>query len=844
MSQVLPRSLLAVLGLAVTAAAIPPSIAAPSSKTPRPSGVSPTAVLAEIAKAAKSGAQVRAAFPGRGHTVLEPKADRTLAPYFEVEGGDGQTELLPLKKTTSRVSIAGTIARIEVRQVFENTGRKPIEAIYVFPASTRAAVHGMRMRIKDRTIVAKIDRRATARATYESAKQEGRRASLLEQERPNVFTMNVANVMPGDTIDVELDYSELLVPEGGVYELVYPTVVGPRYGGGADPDRDRWIANPYQRAGKPPAMAFELSGHLEAGLPIRDLSSPSHGIDVTYAGQDAADFRLRKTDGGNRDFILRYRLADARIETGVLLWEGKNGRGQNEKFFAVLLEPPPRPTPAQIPPREYVFLLDVSGSMRGFPLDTAKALMRQLLQDLRPSDRFNVVLFAGASQVLFPAGSEPATPDRLSAAMAAIDGEQGGGGTELLEGLASSYGIPRPGRNVSRTVVVVTDGFVGVEAQAFRTVRERLGEANLFAFGIGSSVNRGLIEGLARAGLGEPFVVLRPDKAAEMATRLRQVIESPVLTGIKVKFDGFDAVEVAPSNLPDLLAERPLVLFGKYRGPASGRIEIDGFSGPGRFHRSLVVGADRVRPQNQALRWLWARKWVEVLEDERVMGGGEKAEAAITQLGLDYELLTAFTSFVAVDSEQANRSGQSTSVRQPLPMPEGVTDAAVAGGPLLYALQSPGRARAMPASPVAVNEMADLSSLGSGRGAGPAVASAERRRIARAPKKKTSAPPPEAAPGLSLQVLGQEGLTGSQPLLRALRNRLGTTQARCWEAARKLDLRLRLTIDRSGKVTGIEFLRGDRDLFGCLKAQLLGLTAATKATSEPRGTIEIRVQAG
>jgi hypothetical protein len=248
-----------------------------------------------------------------------------------------------------------------------------------------------------------------------------------------------------------------------------------------------------------------------------------------------------------------------------------------------------------------------------------------------------------------------------------------------MGGLRASYGIPRTSRAVSRSVVVVTDGYVGVEAEAFRFVRERLDEANLFAFGIGSSVNRALIEGLARAGRGEPFVVLKPEKAAAQAERLRTYIEQPVLSHVGVAFDGLRVSEISPPKLPDLLARRPLVLFGKYQGEPTGRVRVTGFAGGGApWSASVLVRASEAHARNEALRWLWARSWVATLEDERAMGGGQLVEDAITDLGLRHNLLTAFTSFVAVDHEVVNRTGESTSVRQPLPMPEGVSNLAVA----------------------------------------------------------------------------------------------------------------------------------------------------------------------
>jgi Ca-activated chloride channel family protein len=643
---------------------------------------------------------VTATGPAVGTPASPPPAragagDRTLAPYFHVADANLPGDRLPLKETRASIDIAGVIASVTVHQVFENTSAVPIEAVYVFPASTRAAVHGMRMRVGTRTIEASIEERDEARDHYDAAKREGKRASLLEQERPNVFSMRVANIMPRDRIEVELAYSEMIVPEDGVYELVYPAVVGPRYPGGADPDDDDWIASPYLRAGEPEPYRFSVEAHIHAGVAIKDLQSPSHAVTVEWQGPSAATVKPASVSaggGGDRDFILRYRLAGDRIESGVLLWdEPAPPRGAPpERFFALLVEPPRRPALTAVTPREYVFLLDVSGSMMGFPLDTAKALMRDLLGHLRATDRLNLVLFSGASQVLSPHGSLPATPANVRAALGLVERQDGGGGTELMGGLEAAYAIPRAPDGTSRTVIVITDGFVGVEAQAFRFIRERLDRTNLFAFGIGLSVNRGLIEGMARAGMGEPFVVTASNKAAAAADKLRRTVESPVLTQVQLHWSGVAPYDVAPQKVPDLLAERPLLVFGKLAaGATSGTVEVTGRSAAGPFRQVLPVRAADARPQNSAVRLLWARKWIELLDDERAMSGGLAVAAEITSIGLSYGLLTSFTSFVAIDSQRANEHGQVETVRQPLPLPAGVPNSAV-GNPGILGLMSQG----------------------------------------------------------------------------------------------------------------------------------------------------------
>jgi Ca-activated chloride channel homolog len=631
--------------------------------------VSPTEVLK---KSEQQLGSRPVAFQYQPNDRIARSDDRTLAPYFHVTG-DAETERLPLKETSAEVSIAGVIAQVKVRQVFANEGTKPIEAVYVFPASTRAAVHGMRMRIGQRVIEAKIDKKQAARESYEAAKEQGKRASLLEQERPNVFTMNVANIMPKDRIQVELEYSELLVPEDAVYEFVYPTVVGPRYGGGADPVKDKWIGNPYLTEGQKETYKFGIDVHLETAIPIKEVSSPSHKVKVKYGSPASADVGLDEDGGGNRDYVLRYRLAGDKVETGLLLYPG-----QKENFFALMMEPPQRPSQAQIPPREYIFLLDVSGSMHGYPLETAKVLMKNLLEQLRPTDEFDMVFFSGANYVFSPQ-SISATPANIQRAVETVGRTNGSGGTELIGGLTAVYNIPRKSKNLSRTVVVVTDGYVGVEAQAFKMVRDHLDEANLFAFGIGSAVNRGLIEGMARAGMGEPFVVLDPTRAQGEAAKLRTYIEKPVLTSIKLDFKGFGAYEIAPAKVPDLMARRPLVVFGKYKGDASGTIELTGYGGSGKIEQKVHVASTQANAHNAPLRSLWARKWVGILEDQVHLGGGADVTEAITDLGLQYTLLTPYTSFVAIDQVVTNRSGPAETVKQPLPLPQGVSNMAVGG---------------------------------------------------------------------------------------------------------------------------------------------------------------------
>ena len=704
-----------------------------------PAAVAPQASTARAARPAALAVQ-RAAWYSllAGLVLLSPLARaqdgndapaKAESPYFFVKGAQPGVDALPLKSTDVQVNISGVIADVVVTQRYKNEGAVPIEAKYLFPGSTRAAVNGMNVRVGDRLITAQIREKRQAQVEYNAAKAEGKTAALLEQHRPNVFQMNVANILPGDDVQVELHYNELLAPTDGQYQFVYPAVVGPRYAGSHEPPRSPaspgalppegaaatlgrpgdggaaptettsgqplahaqgFPAQPVLREGSASTSAFNLKVQLASPVGIQEIRSPSHAIDTQMDAGSAAQRASVRLAGNssrgvsasnNRDFILDYRLAGSAIQSGVLLH-----KGDKENFFLAMVQPPKAVPVAAIAPRDYIFVVDISGSMHGFPLETAKALMRQLLGHLRASDTFNVLLFSGSNRFLSP-HSVPATAANVNAAIRTIDEMGGGGSTELLPALRRVYAEPK-NPDVARTVVVVTDGYVTVESEAFALVRKHLNQANVFAFGIGGSVNRQLMEGLARAGMGEPFVITRPDEAKAQAERFRRLIESPVMTSVKARFEGLDVYDVEPQALPDVLADRPVVVFGKWREPASGsaaapRLIVEGRApqggAHGNFSQTVPIDTQAHTSGNAALRSLWARHRIAALSDEESLTGGDAQRAAITQLGLDYSLLTQYTSFIAVDKVVRNAGGQNATANQPSPLPEGVGNLAVGG---------------------------------------------------------------------------------------------------------------------------------------------------------------------
>lgn len=604
--------------------------------------------------------------------------ERSESPYFEIISDDITPVSFPLKSTRADVQISGVIAGVTVTQLYENRGNKPIEAIYVFPGSSRAAVNAMMMTIGDRIIQAKILEKGKARQDYEQVKQQGRSASLLEQKRPNVFQMNVANIMPGDIIEVQLSYTELLVPEEGRYEFVYPTVVGPRFANGSEgpatPAGDGWVQNPYTKQGVLPTYDFDISVNISAGMPLSDVRCKSHNVALNWLGEDHLSIDLKENEkkSGNRDYILEYRLRGNKIHSGLLLFEGKE-----ENFFLAMIQPPKVVRPEVIPPREYVFIVDVSGSMTGFPLEVSKKLLTNLIGGLKPTDRFNVVFFASSNSVLSEA-SLPATTENINKAMTMMNGYSGGGGTQLLPALQTALAM-KGTEDYARSFIIATDGYVSVEREAFDLIRNNLGNANFFAFGIGSSVNRFLMEGLAHIGKGEPFIVTNPMDAEAKAEKFREYVRYPVLTNIKARFEGFDAYDVEPASIPDVLSERPVMIIGKWRGEPKGQIVVEGMSGEGTYTQSFNLESTRKKGNNSALKYLWARERIRLLDDYALAGfENDEHRNEVLNIGLKYNLLTRYTSFLAIDSELRNTSGENQTIIQPLPLPQGVSNNATA----------------------------------------------------------------------------------------------------------------------------------------------------------------------
>ena len=596
-------------------------------------------------------------------------------PGFELPAGVA-VDALPLRSQTTTVDVAGVVARIRFTQVWENAGQTPIEATYVFPTSTRAALHDLRLKIGDhRELRAELRAKEQAQKIFDAAREQGQTAGLLEQQRPNVVTLHLTNILPGDRITVIVEASELLRSVDGVYELVLPQTLGPRYAGAAG--SEAFVDNGHV-APSTSTVQTAIGVTVRSPFGIRGIGSPSHGITPRFDGKNEAAVNIASSAAdvvADRDVVLRWRLAGNQTQTGVLLFRDKE---QDEHFFLLLGEAPAHIEADEAPPREVVFVVDVSGSMRGFPLQVAQDLVSRLTAELRPVDRFNMLFFAGSNTVLGAEGSLVATPANIERALGLLARHEGGGGTELGSALDAAMALPRgpqgSARDVqrARVVVVVTDGFVAAERAVFDQVRARRGDASIIAFGVGSSVNRQLIEGLARAGGTEPFVMLDKPQGARAVDHFRATAGRPALTHIDVRFEGFAATDVEPPRAPDLFPGRPLVMLGRFTGPSSGRVVVTGNGQSGkRYHDVIPIEDHLERPAHAPLQKLWARERIARLADVATPDTATLAE--VERLGLRYRLLTERTSFVVVDPAIRNAGGDLAVVAQPALLPHGTT---------------------------------------------------------------------------------------------------------------------------------------------------------------------------
>lgn len=584
----------------------------------------------------------------------------TESPYFQVENElpeNFDPSSFALINSKVSVQVSGIIAEITVEQEYANNSDLTLNTNYVFPGSSQSAIYYMEMELDGRVIQAKVKEKEEAKQIFETAKKEGKSASLLEQHRPNVFQMNLANIKPKSSVFVRFKYTETLIPTKKTYEFVFPTLVGPRYATREMAAKDEWVKNPFVNKdaanyqGNEPT--FSLNLNLNAGMPINQAFWLSHpNTQIQYLANDKLKSSIVGSDNEAGDFIFRYQLAGKEISSGLLLYEG-----EDENFFLYTMQPPARPAAQLVPPRDYIFIVDVSGSMNGFPIEVSKKLITSLLQGLNEEDRFNILLFAG-SNAQYSDELVPATSSSISKAVRFINNQNSGGGTEVLPAIESALDMmENNGR--STTVVIATDGLVTVEREAIDLIERNLDKANFFPFGIGGSSNRYIIEAMAHAGMSEPFICTNENEALKKAAEFQEMISNPVLTDVSIKFKGMNTYDVVPKSIPDLFADKPLVVFGKYKSMDNSEIIVKGKNGAGKVEDVFQVKTSENTSENGALKYLWARQKIKMLSDYNRADPSGKDKEKIIALGLNYNLLTEFTSFVAVDDNQEKMSENS-----------------------------------------------------------------------------------------------------------------------------------------------------------------------------------------
>ena len=610
---------------------------------------------------------------------------------FGLDDEGKPAQAFPLKHTDVFIQVSGPLARAQVTQQFENPYSDKIEAVYSFPLPQNAAVDDMTMMVGDRVVKGLIKKREEARAIYEAAKRRGNVAGLLDQERPNIFTQSVANILPGEKISVTISYVESLSYDGGTYSVMFPMVVGPRYipgqsvmemppaqplGGGwaydidQVPDASRItppVLNPRARSGHD----LSLSVKIDAGVPIHQIQSSTHEIVVDHPKSSQAHVRLtQQATIPNKDFILSYSVAGEDIHDAVLTHrKGEAG------FFSLLLQPPDRVATDEVTPKELVFVLDTSGSMSGFPLDKAKETMRLAIDGLNTRDTFNLITFAGDTHILFPEPA-PATSSNVRKAQSFLESRRGGGGTEMMKAIRAALD-PTDSQEHVRIVCFMTDGYIGNDMAIVAEIQKH-SNARVFAFGIGSSVNRFLLDKMAEHGRGEVEYVGLQDDGSAAAQRFHERVQHPLLTDISVDWDGLEVSEVYPKRFPDLFSAKPLVITGQYRTPGKSTIRLRGKVAGHPVVRKIEVELPEFEPEHDVLGTLWARTKIADLMTQDYNGvqqGNPKTTVreAITQLGLDYRLMTQFTSFVAVEEIIITEGGHPRRVEVPVELPDGVS---------------------------------------------------------------------------------------------------------------------------------------------------------------------------
>ncbi|MEZ0084562.1 marine proteobacterial sortase target protein [Bradyrhizobium japonicum] len=629
---------------------------------------------------------------------FEPGWSATTEQASLLQPGDAKSGSLLLKEdgayteairlgTDIDITVSGPTLRARVTQVFRNPTKDWVEATYVYPLATNGAVDTLKMVVGDRVIIGDIKERQQARVIYEQARRAGQKAALTEQERPNIFTNSVANIGPGETVLVQIEYQEPVHQSGDEYSLRLPLVVGPRYnpapivqsvdfrqdgsGCGATtsnpvPDRDRISPQVLDPAKNAPVNPTSITVRLKAGFALGEVKSHHHNVKTESPDNTTRVITLADgTVPADRDFELTWKPAAEKAPSVGLFRE----RIGDADYLLAFVTPPSAEQATQKPlPREVVFVIDNSGSMGGTSIVQAKASLLYALGRLQPNDRFNVIRFDDTMDVLFST-SVPADPAHLGEALGFVNGLQARGGTEMVPAMRTALTDKLADTNMVRQVVFLTDGAIGNEQQLFETITAMRGRSRVFMVGIGSAPNTYLMTRAAELGRGAFTHIGSVEQVEERMRGLFAKLENPAVTGLSVKFSDAKA-DVTPAIIPDVYRDEPLVLAAKL-DKLAGSLEIKGRVGDRPWSVTLPL---QNAAEGKGLSKLWAKRKIGDAEVARTMREmtPEDSDKAILALALDHQIVTRLTSLVAVDKTPSRPEGAPLKLSElPLNLPAG-----------------------------------------------------------------------------------------------------------------------------------------------------------------------------
>ncbi len=594
-----------------------------------------------------------------------------------------------------RITVSGIAARVKVSQTFSNTSPDWVDGVYVFPLPEESAVDRLRMLVGEREIIGEIHEKAEAKAIYEKAKQEGRKTSLLAQNRPNIFTTRVANIGPGENVTIVIEYQQMVQYSNEVFSLRFPMAITPRYmpGNVQAPTENRtltfsnegWahdtdqvpdaseISPPVAAAGSGEGPTMKLSVDLVSGMVLSRLESLYHTMKIDEMAENQFALAFTGEVLADRDFVLEWQAEKKAQASAALLSETQDGN----RYLSLMLMPPQESAKVYVP-REVVFILDVSGSMAGPSIAQAKEALHSALVKLRPVDRFNIISFNNTAHSLFH-GSVPGTEDNLVTAQKYLSALKADGGTEMKQALELALDGEFQ-RERLRQVIFLTDGAVGNEDALFALINHRLGDSRLFTVGIGSAPNSYFMKRAASVGRGTYTYIGDLNEVQVRIDKLLSKISTPAITDIQIKAaDGSELeLEAYPNPIPDLYFGEPLVSALKVKGEISA-FKVSGNQLGKSWEYTIDTSGSSSRP---GLAALWARKKISSEMQSLALGADpEKVKKTILATALSHQLVSKYTSLVAVDKIVSKpKASQSSKEVVKTAAPRGMQMQAVFGG--------------------------------------------------------------------------------------------------------------------------------------------------------------------